>query len=265
MRVPKLHRIKPKDRTRKPYFKAMFNGRPRHYGTDPAEAHRRYGNDLSEYLAGKEPGEPTSVAGIIDQWMTMHPSEHHKSLSHPLLRAVKDDSNDDIDDEYLATLANRMKRLRYVREKAKVKTPKPYSRKTIRDACAMARAILSFIAETGCRPSKACELRWDPIDITFFWFMHRRNKIEYTERVSSNNGHMEQLLMGASNAAFMRVFRYVLIERISGWLFVLVFAPLCLTLRTGSRVKDVLARIIRSSAEMVASEAGKNFRIPMPA
>lgn len=205
-RTPKLHRLTRPGRV--PYFQARIGGKLRHYGTDPAEAHRRFAEDLRAIL-GELPAKPTSIAGLTKAWENQFGGSWHKRALRGwyffTARQSILDAEPDLLTRYVAWLRKQKwtrphgcgsysdktihdyavaaRRVllwaaemgwmptppRLPRMPRSVRQPRDVPIETVQNVLAKlkpkARRIIEWIAETGCRPSEACRLRWEHVDL----------------------------------------------------------------------------------------------------
>jgi len=183
-------------RGRKPWYTLKLNRKQHYLGTDAAEAYRR-ADELLE-AGGRQRPKPISVAGLVNAWTDLHPSDlgnlhHWVSASGPRLLSELAPAD-------LQGLAERLEAAglspwtvrRYVGAAARawrwgheqgwirqlprrIKSAPPTagrrdeSLSKIRAAFSRirgrAKPLLRFILATGCRPSEARLLEWSEVDL----------------------------------------------------------------------------------------------------
>ncbi len=182
---------------RKPYYSFRTGLKLHHLGTDYGVALKR----ASELVRDAPPtGRPKSISGLIVAWESEHPHPRNTEFTKPWGLFVGDAAIRDLGPESLKRYARHLlgrslvpatvrKYVRYatmvcrwaVEEGHLAQIPKRPKlakgaehprdidtgtlRAAFEDLPDRARALLAFVAGTGCRPSEACRLPWKHVDM----------------------------------------------------------------------------------------------------
>jgi integrase len=191
-RVPQIRLVRRKGRT--PWYTLEVRGKRHHLGTDAQAAHR----EAARLLQGIDTPRPETAHGLIVAWLQEHPAD--RPWLQPWWDFVEDVLLEEFPVDSLERFARHLKRRglapatirKYVRyatrvchwaveqgyltqipKRPKLAKPLEYPRDVdprilqaaFDDLPTGAWRILSFMIATGCRPSEACRIRWDQINL----------------------------------------------------------------------------------------------------
>lgn len=180
------------------FYQTKMNGKVHYLGTDIAAAHRAFAKLISQHPGAID--RPTSVSELMEAWGTMFPDKQLKWSEAAAVGFGGSDRIDDVDPAWLKRFTAKLisdsykpktvhHYVGYARQvfawavaqgwmdKAPLPAKLPRTIWEPRDVAPadigaafaklppIAKPILTFILETGCRPSEAMRLKWSSVDL----------------------------------------------------------------------------------------------------